>query len=223
MEPQKVTVRTTERITHDVIRIVTDKPEDIAFTPGQATEIAIDKEGWRNKKRPFTFTCLPENEYLEFTIKSYPAHHGVTEQLLQLKHGDRLLLHEVFGAIKYKQEGIFIAGGAGVTPFVAILRHLQSIKKLGNNKLLFSNKSKADIILETEFRAMLGKNFINVLSEEQSPGCEYGIITADMIREYTDAATLNYYLCGPPAMMKAIEAQLQELNVAPDKIVKEAF
>jgi predicted ferric reductase len=36
----------------------------------------------------------------------------------------------MFGAIEYKGEGVFIAGGAGVTPFIAILRQLQADDKL---------------------------------------------------------------------------------------------
>lgn len=96
--------------------------------------------------RPFTFTCLPEDNYIEFTIKTYPARKSVTNQLLQLKAGDELILHDVFGDIAYKGAGVFIAGGAGVTPFIAIFRYLQSKNIVGNNKLIFANKTKADII-----------------------------------------------------------------------------
>jgi ferredoxin-NADP reductase len=42
----------------------------------------------------------------------------------------------MFGAIEYKGEGVFIAGGAGVTPFIAILRQLQAENKIANNKLI---------------------------------------------------------------------------------------
>ena len=100
------------------------------------------------EKRPFTFTCLPDDDYLEFTIKTYPSHKGVTNELLQLKQNDELILHDVFGAIAYKGEGVFIAGGAGVTPFISIFRFLRSKNEVGGNKLIFANKAKADIILE---------------------------------------------------------------------------
>ena len=100
------------------------------------------------EKRPFTFTCLPNDDYLEFTIKTYPSHKGVTNELLQLKQEDELILHDVFGAIAYKGEGVFIAGGAGVTPFISIFRFLRSKNEIGGNKLIFANKRKADIILK---------------------------------------------------------------------------
>ena len=57
------------------------KPEGYTFEPGQATEVAINKEGWKEEKRPFTFTSLPDEEDLQFTIKSYRDHDGVTNEL----------------------------------------------------------------------------------------------------------------------------------------------
>ena len=111
-------------VTHNVRRIRLEKPDDYNFTPGQATEVAIDKEGWRDEKRPFTFTSLNSDPWLEFVIKVYPDHDGVTEQIGQLQKGDSLIIEDLWGAIEYKGEGTFIAGGAGVTPFIAIFRDL---------------------------------------------------------------------------------------------------
>ena len=146
MKNSIVKIKSIQHITHDVLQIVTEKPGHFNFTPGQATEISINKSRWKTEKRPFTFTSLPGSDFLEFTIKTYPTHKGVTNELLQLKKNDELILHDVFGAIAYKGEGIFIAGGAGVTPFICILRYLQSLNKIGENKLIFANKTKGDII-----------------------------------------------------------------------------
>src|ERR1035437_6432879 len=132
MEQNIVKIKSIKHITHDVLQIVTEKPQQLTFTPGQAADISINKESWKDAKRPFTFTCLPDNDYLEFTIKTYPDKKGVTNQLLHLKKDDELILHEVFGAIAYKGEGVFIAGGAGITPFISIFRYLQSKKEIAN-------------------------------------------------------------------------------------------
>jgi len=161
---------------------------------------------YNNDKRPnhkkyglraFTFTSLPEEDHLEFTIKTYPLHNGVTQQLRSLTKGDTLIIHDVFGDINYKGQGIFIAGGAGVTPFIAILKQLEKKNQVGNNKLLFANKTKADIILENKFQQLLGQNFINILSEEQRTGYEHGYITANLIKKHIADQTKYFYLCGP--------------------------
>ena len=83
-----VKIRSISKVTHNVLSIVTAKPQAYSFRPGQATEVSINKSGWQNEKRPFTFTCLPDDDYLEFTIKIYPSHRGVTNELLQLKQND---------------------------------------------------------------------------------------------------------------------------------------
>jgi ferredoxin-NADP reductase len=129
----------------------------------------------------------------------------------------------VFGAIAYKGEGIFIAGGAGVTPFISIFRFLHSKNKTGNNKLIFSNKTKADIILEEEFKKILGNNFINILADEKVDGYATGKITDDFIKENSGGLNKLFYICGPPPMMDAIEKQLAGLHVPRESIIKEAF
>ena len=225
-----VKIKSIEHVTHDVLRIVTEKPPSFSFKAGQAADIAINKINWQTEKRPFTFTSLPSYNYLEFTIKTYPSRKGVTNELLQLKKHDELIVADVFGEIAYKGKGIFIAGGAGVTPFISIFRDLHAKNEIGDNKLLFANKTRADIILEQEFRNVLGKNFINILSDEKVEGYLHGFITEDLLNSHltTDASVQagigrNVYVCGPPPMMEAIEKQLANLKVDEKLIIKEGF
>lgn len=221
MKQHPVKIKSIKHMTHDVVQIVTEKPAQYNFKPGQATDVAINKNGWMDEKRPFTFTCLPDKDYLEFTIKTYPSHHGVTNELLLLKIGDELILHDVFGAIAYKGEGVFIAGGAGVTPFICIFRYLQSKNEVGDNKLIMASKTKADIILAIEFKELLGKNFINILSEEKSNEYSHGLITEKFLGDYISNSTQHIYLCGPPPMMDAVEKQLSGLGINEKVITKE--
>lgn len=212
-----------KQLTHDVIQITAEKPAILTYMPGQAADIAINKQGWEHESRAFTFTSLPSDKHLEFTIKTYPAHKGVTQQLLSLGIGSELIIRDVFGDIHYKGEGIFLAGGAGVTPFIAIFKQLEKNNLIGNNKLIFANKTRADIILETKFRKLLNNNFINVLSEEEGEGYEHGFITLNLIKKYMDEQTKYFYVCGPPPMMQAVENHLSQLGIADLFIVKETF
>lgn len=223
MEKHPVKIKSIQLITHDVLKIVADKPQHYNFIPGQATEVAINKVGWKAKKRPFTFTSLPDDDFLQFTIKTYPLHKGVTNELLQLKKNDELILHEVFGAISYKGEGVFIAGGAGVTPFISIFRDLQSKNKMGDNRLIFANKTKDDIILEQEFNSLLGKNFINILSDEKTDEYAHGQITERFLKSNISDFNQRFYLCGPPPMMEAVHKQLSNLGISKESITAEIF
>jgi ferredoxin-NADP reductase len=216
-------IASINNVTHDVLQIITNKPANFDFVPGQAANIAINKSGWRKEERPFTFTNLPTNNSLEFTIKTYPEKENVTNELLELKEDDELVLHSVFGAIAYKGEGVFIAGGAGVTPFISIFRNLKAKNEIGNNMLLFANKTKKDIILESEFKTLLGDAFINILSDEEIDGYHYGRVTEAFLKAHVTDFSQQFYICGPPPMIKDVEKQLINLGVGINQITKEIF
>jgi cytochrome-b5 reductase len=115
-------------------------------------ELAIDEPQWRNKGRPFTPTSLAQGRVIEFIIKAYPEHEGVTKALHSLEPGSPLLISAPFGTIRYQNRGTFIAGGAGITPFIAMLRELASKGGPDGHSLIFVNKTPADIICENELR-----------------------------------------------------------------------
>jgi ferredoxin-NADP reductase len=221
METHIVKIESIKNVTHDVLQIVTEKPAGYLFTPGQATEVAINKEKWKDEKRPFTFTSLPDAGFLEFTIKIYPSRKGVTAELLNLQPNDELILHDVWGAISYKGEGIFIAGGAGITPFLSIFRYLDATGSIAGNKLIFANKTRADIIQMEELENMLGDSFINILSDEAVTGYAHGYITSDFLKKNIDSFDKVFYVCGPPPMMNAVQDHLASLGVGNDTVVVE--
>jgi len=223
MEEHFVKILSTENITHNVKRFQLTKPAFYQFKPGQATDIVINLPHWKEERRPFTFTSLNDLNYIEFTIKIYDDHEGVTNELGKLKAGDELILHDIFGAINYKGEGVFIAGGAGITPFIAIFRQLQKEGKLGNNKLIFSNKTSGDIILKDEFEKMLGDNFINTLTEENVSAYDNRRIDEEYLREKIKNFSQYFYVCGPDPMVESISNSLQKIGVSKDKIVVEEF
>lgn len=221
MEAKKIIIKSIEKVTHDTLRIVTEKPENFFFEPGQATEVSIDKEGWRDEGRPFTFTSLPEDNYLEFTIKTYPEKDGTTDKLLDLKAGDKLFVKDIFGAITFQGTGTFIAGGAGITPFISIFRKLHKENKLSGNKLFFSNKTSDDIILKEELKDYLGSNFINILSKEKTDDYFYGRIDKAFLKEHVNNLKQKFYLCGPWDMVDELQETLQNMGVDKNNIVRE--
>ena len=218
-----VKIKDLQKITHDVIRVTFEKPDRYTFIPGQAADISVNQPNWEDKKSCFTFTSLPEDENLEFTIKTYPSRQRVTNKLLSAQVGDEIILQDPFGDIRNHGEGVFIAGGAGITPFIAILKVLEQKGEIGNSKLIFANRKAEDIIDKKYFTNLLGKNFINVLSDENVKGCENGYITSEIIKKYVNGNSDLYYLCGPPPMMNAVNESLISLGVNENKIIKESY
>jgi ferredoxin-NADP reductase len=223
MKEYIVKIISTEFVTHDVKLLKFEKPEGFSFIPGQAADVSINKPDIINEKRPFTFTALNSWDHLELTIKIYNDHNGVTKRIAELNSGDELIISDPWGAISYKGEGTFIAGGAGVTPFIAILRNLKYRNEIGNNKLIFANKTEIDIIRKDEFTNILGRNFINILSNQKTDKYSYGYITEDFLKSNVYDFNKMFYLCGPPQMMDIVEELLSNLGVKDNLIVKEDF
>lgn len=210
-------------ITHDVKRFILTKPDDFEYLPGQATDISINLPKWKNKKRPFTFTSLNRDRVLEFNIKGYYDHDGVTNKLHRLEPGDELVLRKPFGTINYQGPGVFIAGGAGVTPFIAILRQLRADSKINGNTLIFSNKTEKDVILEKEFKQMFEDEgeLILTLTREENPCYEYGRVDKQFLKERIKDFNQNFYICGPLPMVSDLKSILSDLGATTDEIVFE--
>ncbi|ATI41072.1 flavodoxin reductase [Pacificitalea manganoxidans] len=224
MPPANVlTLQDIAPVTHDTWRLRFDRPEGYDFAPGQATHMALDRDGWREEDRPFTFTSLPEDEGLEFVIKSYPDHDGVTEQIPTLSPGDQVLAEPAAGAIEDKGAGVFIAGGAGITPFIAILRNRARQGTLDGCTLIFSNPCERDIILREELEQMRSAGLTTVFTttQEDTGTLPHRRIDAAFLDEVVKDSDQPFYLCGPRGMVKEIKQVLLDRGTPEERITTE--
>jgi ferredoxin-NADP reductase len=216
-----------EPIAKNVNLYVVEKPDGFEFRPGQAVELSMDQEGWRDQKRPFTITSLPSNPRLEFIIKSYPTdefpdHDGMTEQLdRNTSVGDRVIFGDAWGAIEYRGPGVFIAGGAGMTPFISILRQLEHDDALANNRLFFSNRNAEDVFLQGELFRILGHRVVCTLTKEVHRDYERGRIDREWLSSRVDEFDQPFYVCGPPKMVDDVKSALIGLGASEKHIVHE--
>ena len=218
----RTTILMTEFVTHDVKRFIVRKPDTFSFTPGQGVELVIDQESWRQEEgRPFTPTSLMSDKVLEFVIKRYPEHKAVTEKLHSLKGGDSLLMSEPFGTISYKGPGVFIAAGAGITPFLAIFRQLAVDRTTDQQKLIFSNKTPADVICEKELRFYFGSRGRFVCTREGGPGYESARINRAYLEENLPDTGQYAYVCGPDPFVEEVVATVKELGFNAEAVVFE--
>ncbi|NGX82783.1 FAD-binding oxidoreductase [Aequorivita sp. KMM 9714] len=216
---QTLKIISNQYITHNVKRFVLEKPKDFTYAPGQSAVISINIPGWENQLRPYTFTSLQHWDYLEIIVKIYDEHEGVSAQMGKLNTGAELLLHEVFGTIKYKGPGIFIAGGTGITPFIAIFRALFESGNLRKVALLYSNRTKDDIILHDELTKMLGPAYKNVFTKEGVIGFRERRIDRKYLIETIGNFDSRFYVCGPQDFTEEICEALVSLGADPEYLV----
>lgn len=210
-----------EFVTHDVLRLILRRPEGFVFEPGQGVDLSIDSDDWREQSRPFTPTSTTTDGVLEFTIKIYADHAGVTRALAALQPGAALTISDPWGTIGYHGPGIFIAGGAGITPFLAIMRHLRDQGRLAGHGLIFANKTAADVICEAELRSAFGKQACFVIDHDAYPGFETGRVDEDLLKRRIEDWNQHFYVCGPPPFNDAVMQTLQRLGAKPDALVFE--
>jgi len=209
-----VKILKTDFVTHNVKRLIVEKPKDYKFNPGQATEISINNE-LKNEKRPFTFTSTNKDSVLEFVIKKYP--NGITEKIHELKPGDELIIGEVFGYYDYKGEGVFIAGGTGITPFLSIFRSMQNNQN--KNKLIFSNKQHKDIIFERELKEIFQDNLKLLLTEEKKKDYLNKRINKSFLKKEIEDFNQHFYICGPVKFVEDIKKILLKIGIKEELII----
>ena len=217
------------QVTHDVREFRVEKPKGYHFVPGQATDVSVNLPEWKDNKHPFTFTGLNDDGFLQFTIKGYPERHGVTELLHRLKTGDEIIIGDVWGAIEFRGPGCFLAGGAGITPFLAIFRQLHKDGRIAGNTLYFSNKTVADIIEHEELDSILGVQANYLLTREKdttagdpkSRGYFQGRIDKTFLRKQISDFRQPFYICGPDAMVQELSETLAAMGATPEGLVIE--
>lgn len=208
-------------VTHDTKRLVTTKPEGFDFEPGQGVELFIDTPEWAGEGHPFTPASRREDQVLEFIIKRYPGDKSMTEALHALEPGADLVIDGPFGAITYQGPGIFIAAGAGVTPFIAILRQLASERRLDHHQMIFSNQRLDDLIYGEELRAYLGEKALFTFTREEAEHLLTRRVDGAMVREIARTPDQCFYLCGPDGFVKTLKENLMEWGVPDDRLIYE--
>ncbi len=220
--------------THDV-KCLRIKPDSIfPFKPGQFIMVSHKavKDGTPVEvKRPYSIASSPLNHnYIElaFDIKEFGL---VSPYLYNLKENDAVEISGPNGFFTFddsiKDELILIGAGTGIAPLIGISRYITE-KKLSNKiTLIYSCKTKKDIIYHEEVKR-IKKHHNNfdyhiTLTQEEWDGLS-GRINSNLIKKLiSDFNNKIFYLCGPPKMVIEISKELQELGVLKDRIKLEGY
>lgn len=215
-----LTLQEIEAVTPDTYKLTFNRPDGFAFDAGQATELAIQKDGLKDEGRPFTMTSRPNDAHLEFVIKSYPDHDGVTKEIPNLGMTDQVTATDPFGAITDHGPGVFIAGGAGITPFISILRKQQEEGETGA-QLIFANQTEDDIILREMWQSMANVDETFVVSEGAESDLRKGMVDKALLQELVGEKDQPFYICGPGGMVDSVRSDLKDMGVAENRIITE--
>lgn len=194
--PHTCKIIAVESLAPTLYRILIEKPSGFRFVPGHSAMIAINKPFLLAQRHPLTFTSTNDDQYLEFHVKTYPERQSFNNYLAALRSGDSLLIGEMFGSIRYVGPGLFLAGGIGIAPFLAIFRQLKKENALAHNTLIYSARYRTDLVAERELRNLLGPSFLVTLTKEKKEGCQHGRITSQFLQQHLPFLPKNIYIIG---------------------------
>lgn len=222
---------TNTRFLTDTIRELTFKRVDADefpfFRAGQYVSIQM-KIGDSLVSRPYSIVSTPrqalENK-LVLAVETAGLGSGYLNEKAQI--GDQFVMTEPSGEFHYEtlrdsRNIICIAGGSGITPFMAMAGSLADGDEPYSMILFYGARTAAQLAYRSELDALAarcgGLKVVYVLSDEEQPGCEKGFVSAELMKKYTNLTDSTFFLCGPQAMYDFVEKELAPLRL-PQKAV----
>jgi ferredoxin-NADP reductase len=236
LEWQLAEVRDVLVETYRVKTLLLEPAHPLGHQPGQHVDVRLTADDGYQAQRSYSISSAPEDKLLSLTVERV-ADGEVSPYLVDvLRVGDRLQLRGPIGGhfvwtSDAPQPLCLIAGGAGVTPLMAMLRHRDKGRRLAPALLIYSARSLADIIYRDELDAMARRDaslsVIYALTREQPkdwPG-HRGRIDKTLLA-MTCSPVLRMpaiYVCGPTSFVESVSGFLVELGFDALRIKTERF
>jgi predicted ferric reductase len=218
-------------------RTIVVKPvghEGFTFEPGQFSWINTGKTPFAVDEHPISMSSCAYNDpgrEVAFTIKSLGDWSGIT--VPSLNEGTRIWLdgpHGVFTADSLQGPGyVLIAGGVGITPYFSMCLTFSEREDMRPVVLFYAGGTAEGLTFKDQLDALESRMNLKVVYVLGKPDKgwtgETGYITADLLKRYLphDFQRMQYFVCGPPPMMDAMEKILPEIGVPEDLIHTERF
>ncbi|MDY6890739.1 MAG: 2Fe-2S iron-sulfur cluster-binding protein [Pseudomonadota bacterium] len=231
--PEETTAIISEQKTlaHDVIGLTLLPEKPITFNPGQYADIECKE---LSVLRSYSFSTPPQADgSLSFHVRLVPG--GIFSGWLF--SGDRTGAsvtlrgpYGQFGLHEGDSAMVCVAGGTGLAPIKCILESMTGKQRERDVFLFFGVRQQRDLYCLEEIQSLQrdwGGTFelIPVLSEEPETSSwkgKRGMVT-EFFQEYLHGCSCEAYLCGPPPMVDAAEAELLKLGVAHESIYADRF
>ena len=220
----------------------TDAQNHLNYKAGQYSVVDLGtKEDPEGPTRSFTIASSPSEEdfiLISTRIRDTPF----KKKLASMDIGSPVNITAPMGEFvlptDYSNPLVFLSGGIGVTPFRSMLKYATDNQLPVKIMVFDSNRNQDNILYKEEFDewAKLNKNLKIVytiaddpsaVDKENSWGGERGYINQAMLTKYLTSNQLNnsiFYICGPPAMLNAMQKLLEvDLKIPKQRIKIEEF
>jgi Na+-transporting NADH:ubiquinone oxidoreductase subunit F len=161
-----------------------------------------------------------------------------TSYIFNLKTGDKVTISGPYGEFFIKEtnrEMVYIGGGAGMAPMRSHLFHLFQTLKTGRKvSFWYGARSLREMFYDDHFKDLADQfpnfNYQVALSDAMeednwkgSTGFIHQVLHDEYLSKHDDPTEVEYYMCGPPPMINAVEGMLDSLGVEPEMIAYDSF
>ena len=226
------TVAETARVRSLVVHV----PEWPRHRAGQHVDIRLTAEDGYQAQRSYSIASAPGDDRLILTVELVDNGEVSTYLVDELRPGDRFELRGPIGGyfvwdVELGGPLLLVAGGSGVVPLAAMIRHRVRAESDVPVRLLYSSRSFDVIIYREELEHLaawsLGVEVTHTLTRSRPPDWTgYGRrIDALMLREVAWPASVRplAYVCGPTRFVESVADHLLGLGHDPQRIKTERF
>ncbi|WP_198972333.1 2Fe-2S iron-sulfur cluster-binding protein [Xylophilus sp. ASV27] len=224
-------VLSREPLTHDIVRLRVQLEEALPYRAGQFAMLAFDALPGVERSYSFASPAAPDGQAL-FFIRQVPG--GVFSSFVhgEVLAGEPLSVTGPLGDFWLRPGAaplLMVAGGSGLAPVLAMLAERLGERDARPVALLLGARTQQDLYEQEAIAGLQAQwqgafTYRPVLSAEPCgsgwPGAR-GLV-ADFVAEH-DARNADAYLCGPPAMVDAVQRRLLALGAAPARIRADRF
>jgi ferredoxin-NADP reductase len=223
----------TETVTETprVRTLALDVPDWSGHRAGQHVDVRLTAEDGYQAERSYSLAS-PPGERPAITVERLDDGEVSPYLVDEVVPGDRFELRGPIGGwFVWDAEGardpvFLVAGGSGVVPLMAMLRHRRAVESTVPAKLLYSSRTLEDVIYRDELET-IGAEVVHTLTREQPPGWTgYARrVDAELLREVAYPSELDprVYVCGPTRFVEAVADALVALGYQPGRIRTERF
>jgi len=203
---------------------------------GQHVDVRLTAEDGYQTQRSYSIASAPENGRVELLVERLEDGEVSPYLTEEIRTGDGLELRGPIGgwfAWEAREGGplLLVAGGSGIAPLMAMIRHRQATGNDAPVRLLFSSRSYGDIIFREELERLAAEDetlqITHTLTRSTPPGWEgYDRrIDEEMLGEVAfspDERPLTY-ICGPTPLVETVATDLVGLGHEPARVKTERF
>jgi ferredoxin-NADP reductase len=227
-----VTVREVVDETQQARTLVLDVPDWPGHVAGQHVDVRLTAEDGYQAQRSYSIASAPEDQRVALTIERLDDGEVSPYLAGEVRTGDEFEIRgPVGGHFTWRvQEGgplLLVAGGSGLVPLMAMLRHRAAQGSDVDARLLLSTRSLEDVFYRDELSALDGVRVSYTLTRER-PADWNGYerrVDAEMLADVGPAASEDprIFVCGPTAFVEQAAESLVSLGHEPGAIRTERF